>query len=178
MDRLLQDLKNLFLNGQSSDFVFKVEEREFSVHRGILTVRSPVFASMLQHDTKENSTGVVDIPDCSAETFQIFLAYVYTGGVDTISSDNVCDLYYIADKYQVNDLKSECVEFMKKNLSVENFCKIMTLSLQHSESGLQQTATLFFCENVKIIIKTVQWQKYMKDYTTEANELYIKAIGA
>lgn len=161
-----------------SDVTLKVEDREFKVHRNVLIVRSPVFASMLQLDTKENATGIVDIPDCSVEAFEVFLSYIYSGSADTISSDNVFDLYYAADKYQMNDLKYECVEYMEKKLSVENFCAVMTLSLQHSESGLQIKAAEFFCNNVKVIIKTVQWQHYVKDYPVQANELYIKAMNA
>lgn len=161
-----------------SDLTLKVDDREFKVHRNVLIVRSPVFASMLQHDTKENATGVVDIPDCSVKAFEVFLSYIYSGSVDTISSENVFDLYYAADKYQINDLKYECVEFMESNLSIENFCVVMTLSLQHSESYLLKKATEFFCDNVKIIIKTVQWQNYVKEYPVQANELYIKAINA
>lgn len=166
------------LDEQSSDVLLKVEDHEFKAHRGILKVRSPVFASMFEPHTKESTDGIVDIPDCTSSVFEAFLLYIYTANGNVVSPNNVFDLYYVADKYQIHDLKSECVQFMEKNLSTDNFCEVMTLSLQHGESSLQKVATRFFCDNARTIIKTVQWQKYMKDYSTEANELYIKAIDA
>lgn len=178
MNKLTQDLKNLLLNGEWSDVTLKADDREFKVHRNILTVRSPVFASMLQDDTNENATDVMDIPNCSADVFEIFLSYVYTGTADTLSSNNVFDVYYTANTYQVNDLKYECMKHMEENISIDNFFEIMKLNYVPSESELIKAATSFFCDNVKVIIKTDQWQQYVKDYPEQANELYIKAMNA
>lgn len=174
----MQNLKELFLNEHNSDFVLKVEDREFRVHKAILAARSPVFASMFQHDMVEKNSGVVDIPDCTAESFEVFLLYLYTGCADTMSRNNVFHLYYAADKYRVDDLKEDCVEFMMSILSVETFCDVIALSLRHGESKLQKEATLFFRQNIKEIIKTVQWQNYMSENPTHANELLIKALNA
>lgn len=176
--RLLQNLKDIFLGEQGSDAILKVENLDFKVHKTILIARSPVFASMFKDDTKENITGTVEITDCTAAAFEAFLLYLYTASTDTMSQDNVFDLYYAADKYQVNDLKIECIEYMANNLSAENFCAVITFSLKHNESELQEIAIDFFCDNFKAIIKTVQWQRYLRDYPTEANELYIKAVNA
>ena len=175
--KLLQNLKSLLEDEESSDVLLKVEDRVFRAHKNILKVRSPVFACMFKPHTIESSTGVVNIPDCSTAAFEIFLLYLYTGKADSITSDNVCNLYYAADKYQIDDLKAECVRFMTRNLSVDNFCEVITLSLQHSELHLQKMATLFFCKNVRNIITTTEWQKFVKDYSVEANELYKKAIN-
>ena len=156
----------------------KVDNREFNVHRIVLAARSPVFASMFEHDLAEKNTNVVDIPDCTAESFEVFLHYLYSGCAETLFVSNVYNVYYAADKYHVDDLKELCVDFMKKNLSIETFCDIIALSLHHGESKLQKAATHFFCKNIKKIIKTVHWQKYMKENSTQANELLIKALKA
>lgn len=153
----------------------KVEDREFNVHKMVLAARSPVFAPMFKHDLAEKKDNVVNIPDCTAEAFEVFLHYLYCGSNENMSTSNVYNVYYAADKYQVDDLKEVCVKFMKKNLSLETFCDIIGLSLHHGESKLQKAATRFFCENIKKILKTVQWQKYMAANPTHANELLIKA---
>lgn len=161
-----------------SDTVLKVDSREFNVHKVILVASSPVFASMFQHDLAEKNTNIVDIPDCTAESFEVFLQYLYTGSADRMSTNNVYNLYYSADKYHVDKLKKKCVKFMTSNLSVETFCDTITLSLHHGESKLQKAAIGFFCENIKKILKTVQWQKFMAENPTQANELLIKAHDA
>lgn len=161
-----------------TDAVLKVDDREFKVHKVILVARSPVFASMFEHDMAEKKDNEVDIPDCTAESFEVFLHYLYSGSVETLSSSNVYNVYYAADKYRVDDLKEKCVKYMIKNISVETFCDVIALSLHHSESKLQKRATEFFCQNIKKIIKTVQWQKYMDENSTQANEILIKALNA
>lgn len=176
--RLIQNFKNLLDNESGCDVTLKTSDHEFRAHRIILSARSPVFASMFQHDMAEKKSGEVDVSDCATSGFEVFLQYMYSGNTDTMSPSNVLDLYYIADKYQVCDLKSDCVEYMKNNLAVYNFCDVIALSLRHNESDLQRFATRFFCKNVKKIVKTVQWQKYMAENPTQANELFIKAINA
>lgn len=178
IERLVKNLKELFLNEQNSDFVFKAENREFRVHKAILATRSPVFASMFQHDMAEKNSGIVDILDCTAESFEVFLLYLYTGCAETMSPNNVFHLYYAADKYRVDDLKKECVEFIMSILSIETFCDTIALSLRHGESAMQKEATRFFRQNIKEVIKTVQWQNYMSENPTHANELLIKALNA
>ena len=178
MNILSENLKQVFLDGLMSDAVLKVENREFNVHKVILVARSPVFASMFTHDLAEKNTNIVDIPDCAAESFEIFLHYLYSGNVETLSASNVYDVYYAADKYRVDDLKKMCVKFMTKNISVETFSDIIALSLRHGESKLQKLAGDFFSQNIKKIIKTVQWQKYLAENPTQANELLIKALNA
>lgn len=178
VDRLVKNFKTMLNDEWGSDVVLKTEDHKFHAHRAILRARSPVFASMFEHEMRETTTGEVDILDCSRAGFEVFLEYLYTASVDSMSGDNVLDLFYIADKYHVDDLKADCTKFLKKYLSVDNFCDIIALSLRHNELDLQKTATQFYCRNVRAIIKTVQWQKYLSKYPMHANELYMKAIRA
>lgn len=177
VDQLIQNLRSLFINGHNSDVTLEAGGRQFSVHKPILAARSSVFASMFSHDKKEKICGHIYIPDCTSEAFQIFLLFLYTGTIEKLSSGNVFHLYYCAEKYCVDDLKTECTNFIKNHLSVDIFCEAMILSLQHNNLDLLQQCVQFFCENYKKIVITVQWQKFIMEHPIEANELFIKAIG-
>lgn len=171
---LLKNFRQIFLDGRMSDFVLKVDSREFNVHKMVLVARSPVFSSLFEHVLDEKNTHMIEIPDCNPESFEAFLHYLYSGSLETLSAENICNVYYAADKYQVDDLKEQCVRFMKINLSVETVCDIISLSIHNGETKLQKIASNFFCQNVKEIIKTVQWQKYLAENPIQANELLNK----
>lgn len=177
-NKVLKDLKALFLKQEDCDVIIKVKGQEFPAHRAILKARSPVFDSTLRNDMKEKATGVIDIEDCDPITFSDFLSFLYCGDMENLSMENVFSLFTTADKYEVLDLRSKCIEFIKKNLSIDTFCETITLALQYSESELLKLCTYFFAKNFEKIIVTVKWQSFLAQNPTESNELFIKALVA
>lgn len=174
---LLENLRQVYVDGKMSDVVLKVDNRDFKVHKVILAAHSPIFACMFEHDMAEKRYNEVDIRDCTAESFEVFIQYIYCGSTDTMSTSNVYNAYYAADKYQVDGLKKKCVQFMRRNLSLKTFCDVIALSLRHGESRLQKKAVDFFCRNFREIIITSEWQKYLAKNPIHGNELFIKASG-
>lgn len=175
--KFLSDMKELFLKQEYCDVILKVKEQEFPAHRLILKARSPVFASTFKYDTKEKATGVIDIEDCDPSSFSDFLYFLYCGTTEKLSSKNVFSLFTAADKYDVPDLRSECMKFIKKNLSIDNFCDAIVLALKHSEKELIELTTDFFRKNLQKIILTAKWQSFLIENPTQGNELLIKALS-
>lgn len=173
---LSENLGNLFENGQFSDFTINVKDREFKIHKAILAARSPVFASMLQHDFKEKQDNTVDLSDYDPDVFEDFLGYLYSGNSERISTENVAELYEAAEKYDIPTLKEECRCFMKGNISDDSFCDIISLAITYEDKDLLDHATKYFIENTEKILLTVQWQKFLKENTVPGNELYIKSF--
>ena len=169
-------LKEMLLNGENHDLILKVGDKELKAHKDVLRTRSQVFKSMLSHDMKEKNSGIIDIPDCDAEAMEQFLCYIYTGKVDLLNQNNMLKLYYIADKYDMKGLKGKCCAFIKKSLSDANVCEVIELALNHSDSGLLEHATEYFKDNTLGIMHTVEWQMFLKENTTVANELMIKSF--
>lgn len=165
----------MLLDGLDHNLILKVGDKELRAHRDILRIRSRVFESMLTHDMMENNSGVIDIPDCDPQAMEQFLTYVYSGKVDTLDQSNMLGLYYIADKYESERLKEECCNFIKKSLTPTNFCNVIQLALNHSDSSLLDYATEYFLSNVLDILHTVEWQHFLKNNSTVANELFIKS---
>lgn len=127
---------------------------------------------------KEKKFGAVDVPDCDPNAMKEFLLYIYCGKVETLDENNMIGLYYIADKYDMENLKEECCEFIKNSMSPANVCEIIQLALNHNDSGLLESVTTYFCSNSHNILPTVEWQSFLKSNSTVANELLIKAINA
>ena len=177
LDTLSENLKDAFLNEEDTDVIIKVGDQVYRAHRVILRSRSPVFYSALKHDMKEKTQGEIDISDCDPHIFRDFLLYLYTGKLDTLSKENVFDLYYISDKYDVKELKLQCVDFILCNLDKDTVCNSIILATRHSEQEVLKHATQIFIDNAKDIVLTGNWQKFMKEYPIQANELIIKAFN-
>ena len=131
---------------------------------------------MLEHNMREKKERIVDIDDCDPTVFRGFLQCLYTGILDNISSENVFELYYMSDKYNVSQLKFDCVDFLTYNLNIKIICDVITLAIKHSERDLLKLGMQFFIENAEDIFPTVEWQKFLKANSTQANELIIKAF--
>lgn len=174
--KVLQDFKELFLKQEDCDVIFKVKEHKFPAHRLILKTRSPVFAAALRNYMKEKETGIIDVEDCEPYHFLDFLNFLYCGEVEILTVENVFSLFTIADKYDVLDLRTKCMEFMKYNLSIDTFCDTIALALLHSEKELIKLSIDFFAKNLQKIIVTVKWQSFIVENPIQSNELLIKAL--
>lgn len=172
---MLDDWADILESEKHSDVTIKVKDKAFKLHRSVLAARNPYFSSMFSTDMKEKTTGIVSIDDCEPGIFHYFINFVYTGKT-TLSCDNVCALYEMTDKYQEDQLKAECLCYMKNKISVDSFCDFVVLALKHDEKELLQIATNLFCRKIKEIIQSVKWQIFMREYPTQANELHIKAL--
>ena len=173
---MIRDFKGLFLNQVDCDVIMNVKGQEFLAHRNILGARSPVFASTFTNDMKERATGIVNIDDCDPSSFSDFLCFLYCGSTENITLENVFSLFTSADKYDVQDLRSECLEFLKENLSVDSFCDTITLAIQHREKELIELTTDFFAKHFKEIIVTVKWQTFVVENPIQSNEIMIKSF--
>ena len=170
------DFKTVMLSGDHSDVVVKVKEEELRLHKVILATRNPYFDSMFRNDMKEKSTGIVTIEDCDPDIFRSFICFLYTGKVDKLSTENVCSLYEVVDKYQEDQLKKKCMHLMLNTLSIDIFCDYFALALRYDEKELFLKAVEFFTLNAKAIARSVTWQIFVKEYPIQANELFLKAL--
>jgi speckle-type POZ protein len=83
-----------------SDVTFNVRGQKFAAHKAILSMRSPVFAAMFLHPTKEMQTGEVEVDDIDPNVFQEVLRYMYTGLTRLTAMDVTAPaLLVAADKY-------------------------------------------------------------------------------
>lgn len=96
-------------------------------HKGVLSASSPVFNAMFNGDLKEK--GDVDIEDASPVVFEKFLHFFY-GKPMQLSMENVADVLKLADKYDVEDCLSICVDFLKENSTIDDAVWTLHLALQ------------------------------------------------
>lgn len=176
LEKLSEQFKTLYLEGKYHDLTIIMEGREFRVHKSILSARSPVFSELLSQKAGESTIFIDPCDACNSDTFHSFLLYVYSGNIQNLLTENVCGLYYTADKYKFPELKEECVDFMKKSLSIETISDVVRLTIKNDEYELHEMATLFFARNLEAIIVTDKWQQFMIEDIAQAVNFHLKAL--
>lgn len=134
----LHKLGKLLSTGMLSDFVVKVGEKEFKVHNSILAVQSSVFEAMFGSNMEENRSGQLIISDFSISAIEDFLHFLYTGVVKDYI--NGTELFTLACKYDVADLKDICENIILENVDDTNAMEILNLGHLHCCEKLKQAA--------------------------------------
>ncbi|XP_055355875.1 kelch-like ECH-associated protein 1 [Paramacrobiotus metropolitanus] len=136
------DLKHLLDSQLLSDCTLICEGHQFSVHRAVLASQSPVFAAMFQNDMTEKSTGICNINDMSAEDLKAMIRYVYTRA-DLEKHSSLMKLWMAADKYDMADLRAECLCVMLEAVSeapVDQALSYLNFAHEHNLKKLRTAA--------------------------------------
>jgi len=121
---MTEAMKNMFLEGKMSDIKIKCQDQEFSCHKIILCTRSDVFETMFNGEAYGEATnGILEIKDMDAETMRKFLTYIYTDKIEDKDVD--LNLIYVADKYNVLRLVSECAVVLSKKITNDNVIEVL-----------------------------------------------------
>ncbi|XP_055640835.1 kelch-like protein 41 [Toxorhynchites rutilus septentrionalis] len=108
-------------------------------HKVILTVASEVFYAQFNghfaesHQCTRENPVVVD--DIEPSVFREILNYMYGGKVN-ISTDNVLDIYYAAQKYMLTELDGMCQKFFISKISDENVLKLFNQNRRYEFSKI------------------------------------------
>lgn len=145
-DKILQEnWKDLLLNSSDADVTLKVKNQEFKAHSWVLVARSSVFYAMLDYATEQS---VINIDGCDPNPFKDMLYFLYTGELDVVSSTNAVDLYKIAYKFDLKDLRSECVRRATDTpLTVESFCDVVSVIAVNKNYELSKHVKDFYVAN-------------------------------
>ena len=167
---LSEDFEQLFENGDHTDVTISTNSKDFKVHKNILSARSPVFAAMFKHNTKENENNIVDISDIDEKVMQDMLYYMYTGKSKHMEQ-LAPSLLAIAQRYAIEGLKKKCECTLLKNLSIENAVETLLLADLHHASKLKSRTLRFIVANSTKIIGSEVWEKTVPSNPELTNEV-------
>ncbi|XP_014210610.1 speckle-type POZ protein-like [Copidosoma floridanum] len=157
MIKLSSDYKKLLNDssrGRFSDVLLVANDGiEFPVYKGILASRSPVFSAMFTHDMKENKESRIDIEDFDGKTLKAMLDFIYTGNFDEDGCE-ISNLFVVADKYAIDNLKNWCEHKLIKSLKVDNAITYLVLSDKCNSMNLKDELLKFIVVHINDVLKT------------------------
>lgn len=118
MNAIIEQTTNyLFLRQTNCDIHFHFFRsssiERIGAHRDILSARSSVFAAMFNHDMQESKSGEINIQDFEKDIFYELLHFIYSGRTSVPLTEIMARLLLAAaDKYDVQELKDECANFL------------------------------------------------------------------
>eukprot|EP00092_Neocalanus_flemingeri_P016058 GFUD01017382.1.p1 GENE.GFUD01017382.1~~GFUD01017382.1.p1 ORF type:complete len:277 (-),score=58.96 GFUD01017382.1:27-857(-) len=119
-------------------FLFK-DGTEVKAHKVFLAVVSDVFKREFYGLMKKEVKGSeedIDIVDATQEVFNTMVEFVYNKDLDWNAFDFHihCSLYYLAEKYNIVDLKSTILSFIADNqlVNMENVMEVACLAEENS----------------------------------------------
>jgi speckle-type POZ protein len=144
-NQILHQLEEMFEKMPLSDVTFKIRNRKFAAHKAILAMRSPVFAAMFLHPTKEMQSNQVEVNDVDPDVFQELLRFIYIGNAQSTTMNKMASgLLAAADKYLLGDLKSRCETHLIRQMSSENCLELLSVPTHHPAEHLKKNAIDYF----------------------------------
>ncbi|XP_044015086.1 speckle-type POZ protein-like [Aphidius gifuensis] len=148
----ISGLPSYLENERFSDIILEVDGKEFKAHKMILSLKSPVFSAMFDHESmKESRDNRVVIKDIDADVVKQMLEYIYTGKTPSKINDCVHDLIGAADKYHIDDLREICENNLMEKLTVDNAVHTLIVADRYDAKELKTKVVEFIKQNVSII---------------------------
>uniref|UniRef100_A0A7E4W537 BTB domain-containing protein n=1 Tax=Panagrellus redivivus TaxID=6233 RepID=A0A7E4W537_PANRE len=124
-----------------------VGEKQFKVHNGYITMISPVFYAMFDHDTKEARNNCIPIPDFDFDIVKNAIDFCYGNELPQLSIWKVVDVLRFADKYDIRGVTTILEGVLLDNLTVNTFSAIADYAWQFNKDNIQQKCVSFFNKN-------------------------------
>lgn len=137
--------KKLYLKDDCADFYFIFNSNDsecikIAAHKILLTQSSSVFLTMFNGSWEENDE--VEITDASVDAFKEFLQFFYLDAIQ-LSLENVAEVMYLGNKYNVQECVEICVKFLKNSLDEKNIIWGYHLAIKYEQKRLKD-----FCETI------------------------------
>jgi hypothetical protein len=161
---LRDKMYSFYGRGSSDSCIIQVEKRVFNVSKAILMSQSKVFENMFNSGMQEEHEGKMKIANVSPTIMECFIKYLYLGNLDNLA-DVAKDLFYLADKYEVKDLKEECVNHLSIGFNKENVFERLQLAFMHNEEVIKKAVLAYVCDkrsegNFNYILKIDAWKQF------------------
>ncbi|GBO32993.1 Speckle-type POZ protein [Araneus ventricosus] len=148
-------------NPGNSDVFLQVGDERIPVHWSVLCSRSPYFKKMFDSRMLERMQNSVIITDSSLVTVKKLIQFLYTA--DFVQGDDLqelFDLYYAADKYEVMDLRTLCGHKIVSNVTSDNACDILQLFHRHNDKALKMEVMDFIRSHSDAVFQTEVWKMF------------------
>ncbi|KAI9587942.1 kelch-like protein 3 [Glossina fuscipes] len=153
---LLEALNKMRLNQEHCDFYLQVDDETIFVHKWLLAAVSPYFGAMLRNNMKEKAQGTAALTDVDASSIKAIIVYIYSGSIQ-ITEDNVLPLLLTADLLQIDWVKVQCCQVLKRALKLENCLSFQRHADMHSCDDLYDYCHEYILQHFQKLINTDEW---------------------
>uniref|UniRef100_A0A0K0EWN4 Speckle-type POZ protein-like (inferred by orthology to a human protein) n=1 Tax=Strongyloides venezuelensis TaxID=75913 RepID=A0A0K0EWN4_STRVS len=169
------DYENLYDPSSFYDCVIKVEDKEFKVHKTVLAARSSVFHDIFTSASDESQIYEIKIKDFNVEVVEKMLKYIYTGEVSDIQN-MANQMFEIANKYELDRLKSISEQSMCNSLNTDNVLERFALSDKYPTERLKECCEELILKNIECVTTTKEWEYFVLLHPSLIGNLFSKLV--
>jgi hypothetical protein len=92
---------------------------------------------MFSESWTKNHTNETEIISYSYSVYHAFIKYLYTNCIE-IEFEEIFNLYNLANPYLVKEFIQKCIEILKNNVSIANFCNIYITAIKYNSEKLKK----------------------------------------
>ena len=155
-----------------NDTIFKTNKR-------LLASQSEVFKQMLQQPLSEHLSNIITIKDTNSSALNQLIFFLSSAKIsNTITTEGLIDLTYIADKYLISTLKKECLMKLESYFDTENIIDILMLS-EHCQLGerFDKRILKYMKSNVHNVINKESWSDLQRNHPDKVNQFILYSLG-
>lgn len=160
---VLSALETMRQESTACDFVVKVGELEFPVHRAVLVACSKYFRAMIGSLMKESIEGMVELKDLEENSVRECINFMYSGDTSTLTQESAVEVLHTATVLQLEKLRTACFNFLIENISPSNCLNMLNLSDLYDEENLQTASQNYFKENFNLVVNSSEYLQLSKD---------------
>ena len=154
-----------------SDVVFLVNGHRVPAIKGLLIVKSPVFAAMFSGNFKESKTTEIPIKDTTVDAFKTMIRFIITEQLvlkDNNNIEHIWDVIQLTDRYDVLRLRQRVGQHLESIINIKNLLSISRFAFNHNIEELISKVMAFIEKNIKELIKwDINEVKQLNDETND-----------
>lgn len=160
--RVVTQLKQWYLLQKNCDIQFVLEgNRTIGAHKSILSARSSIFAAIFM----EENLAAIHISDIQLDVFIELLHHIYAGQLSKpLTESSAQQLYLVADRYSIDDVKRECANFLVRCIYLENVVSLIIWAYLHSVEELLAAAIDFVTLHPRLVCALEDWMDFTRSY--------------
>ena len=150
----------LFISKEGADMEFEIHDdteetvETIRAHRVLVSARCGWFRRALTSGMKESIERRIALHDCSLQVFTYFLQFLYSGlykiDLSMESPQFLADLFLMADRYEVDDLKNCCEESLTGKVDSNSCFALLALADQFQAAKLRRICFEFIAQRPAI----------------------------
>jgi hypothetical protein len=162
-----------YQQGISDNCSLQVEDKDYVVPKNYLMASSQMFERMLTTEGEESNT--IKLTDVRPEIVVNFIKYLHTGKMDNLN-ELAEETFIFADRYEIEDIKSLCIQSLAETFSKENITHRFHLASKYESVELRNHSVFYITNygsegNFRHIFQTDEWNTLMKEDSKLADEI-------
>ena len=138
VDSLVQDMLSLLKDEKTSDVVFEAGDETIRAHKTVLQARSAYFRNFFASDAYKGRICTIQVERISGATFRKVLRYFYSNSAGEMTAKEAIEVLYLADMYQMKELKNICQQRIIPELSGKNALSLLTHAKKTNADNLKK----------------------------------------